>query len=75
MLKPCAKNEFDQYVDFAYELATDAEKSAYPTYCDGIKTKEMFIERLLKAYERETEEILLFETCRTQSLQYLSFCP
>lgn len=63
MLKPCAKNEFDQYVDFAYELATDAEKSAYPTYCDGIKTKEMFIERLLKAYERETEEILLFETC------------
>ena len=49
------------YADFAYELATNIEKSAYPTYCDGLKTKEMFMERLSKAFERDTEEVLLFE--------------
>lgn len=61
MLKPCTKAEFDSYIDFAYELATDPERSAYPTYCDGVKTKEMFTERLGKAFARETEELLLFE--------------
>lgn len=61
MLRVCSKNEFEKYIDFAYELATDLTKSGYPTYCDGIKTKEMFVERSLKAFERETEEMLLFE--------------
>lgn len=61
MLRNCTKTEFDLYVDFAYELATNIEKSAYPTYCDGLKTKEMFMERLSKAFERDTEEVLLFE--------------
>ena len=61
MLKPCTKSEFDSYIDFAYELAIDPKRSAYPTYCDGVKTKEMFIDRLGKAFERETEELLLFE--------------
>ncbi len=60
MLQTCSREEFDQYADFAYELALDLTKSAYPTYCDGIKTKEMFVERNLKAFERETEEMLLF---------------
>ncbi len=61
MLRVCSENEFKNYIDFAYELATDLTKSGYPTYCDGVKTKEMFVERSLKAFERETEEILLFE--------------
>ena len=61
MLRVCTKNEFDQYIDFAYGLAMDPEKSGYPTYCDGIKTKDMFVERSLKAFERETEQMLLFE--------------
>lgn len=61
MLHICSKNEFDKYVDAAYEWATDLTKSGYPTYCDGIKTKKMFVERSLKAFERETEQILLFE--------------
>ena len=61
MLRNCTKTEFDLYADFAYELATNTEKSAYPTYCDGLKTKEMFMERLSKAFERDTEEVLLFE--------------
>ena len=61
MLRLCSKEEFDQYVDFAYDLALDVTKSGYPTYCDGVKTKEMFIERSLKAFDRETEQMLLFE--------------
>lgn len=60
MLRPCSKDEFGQYVDFAYGLATDLTKSGYPTYCDEIKTKAGFIERSLKAFDRETEEMLLF---------------
>ncbi len=61
MLHLCSKNEFDKYADFIYELATDLTKSGYPTYCDGIKTKVKFVERSLKAFERDTERILLFE--------------
>ncbi len=61
MLRSCSKNEFDKYIDFIYELATDLTKSGYPTYCDGIKTKVKFVERSLKAFERDTEHMLLFE--------------
>lgn len=61
MLRSCSKKEFDKYTDFIYELATDLTKSGYPTYCDGIKTKVKFVERSLKAFERETEHMLLFE--------------
>ena len=60
MLRTCTKEELDQYVDFAYELAIDLTKSGYPTYCDRIKTKDMFIERRCRAFERDDEEILLF---------------
>lgn len=61
MLRLCSKDEFNHYVDFAYELALDLTKSGYPTYCDGVKTKTMFVERSLKAFDRETEQMLLFE--------------
>ena len=59
-LRSCTREEFEKYIDFAYGLAMDLTKSGYPTYCDGIKTKESFIERSLKAFEREDEEMLLF---------------
>jgi len=60
MLLPCKKDGFEKHADFAYALAMDLSKSSYPTYCDGIKTREMFVERSLKAFERETEDMLLF---------------
>ena len=76
MLRLCSREEFDRYVDFAYELASDLTKSGYPTYCDGIKTKEMFVARNLKAFERDTEEILLFEHDGTvQGLIHLYWIP
>ena len=43
MLRILEEDEFDKYIDFAYELATDPAKSGYPTYADGIKTKERFV--------------------------------
>jgi len=61
MLRICTEQDFEIYADFAYGLALDPSRSGYPTYCDGIKTKEMFVQRAKKAFARDTEEILLFE--------------
>lgn len=61
MLRSCSISEFEKNIDFAYGPATDLTKSGYPTYCDGVKTKEMFVERSLKTFGRENEQILLFE--------------
>ena len=62
MLRPCTENEFYKNVDFAYALAADPTKSGYPSCCDGIKTGADFVERSWKAFAREDEELLLFET-------------
>ena len=61
MLRRLEEKDFDKYIDFAYDLATDPAKSGYPLYSDGIKTKERFVTRARKAFERPEEEILLFE--------------
>ena len=61
MLRRLEKQDFDRYVEFAYNLATDMTKSGYPTYADGIKTKEDFLARALGAFSNDNEEILLFE--------------
>lgn len=60
MLRVLKQEEFEQYVEFAFSLALDLTKSGYPTYADGIKTKEDFIRTAKKALEKENEEILLF---------------
>lgn len=59
MLRICTEQEYEKYAGFVYELALDQTKSGYPTYCDGIKTKEMFMERARKAFLSDTECILL----------------
>lgn len=61
MLRICTEEECRKYAEFVYSLAIDRSKSGYPTYSDGIKTKEMFMERTGKAFSRDTENILLFE--------------
>ena len=61
MLRVCSKEEFLRYADFVWELAQDLTRSGYHTYCDRIKTREDFMERRLAAFDREAEEILLFE--------------
>lgn len=61
MLRVCSEKEFDPFLDFAYGLAMDLTKSGYPTYCDGIKTKAMFVEQSHRAFKRQTEQMLFFE--------------
>ncbi len=61
MLTPLKREEFDKHIDFVYALALDPARSGYPTYTDGIKTRADFVERAKKAFERENEEILLYE--------------
>lgn len=60
MLKKCSPEEFEQYADFAYELAMTPEKCGYHVYYDGVKTKRDFLERGRKALSSEHEEALLF---------------
>ncbi len=60
MLRTLKQEEFEQYAEFAFSLVLDLSKSSYPTYTDGIKTKEDFIRTAKKALEKENEEILLF---------------
>lgn len=59
MLTWLTEAEFDRYVDWAYGLALDLTRSGYPTYADGIKTRENFISRARNGMARENEEVLL----------------
>ena len=61
MIRYLKESEFDLYIDFAYELALDLTRSGYPTYTDGIKTKEDFIERAKRYLADERDGILLYE--------------
>lgn len=61
MLRLIKEAEFDRTIDFAYGLALDPARSGYPTYCDGMKTREDFVSRTRKALERPGEDVLLFE--------------
>ncbi len=61
MLRSLSKNEYKNYLDWAYGLALDMTRSGYPTYADGLKPKSEFEEAAARVFEREHEEILLFE--------------
>lgn len=60
MLLPLEPCDFDKYLEFVYTLALDPCKSGYPTYTDGIKTKEDFIKASKKAFSSENNKILVF---------------
>lgn len=61
MLRSCTVSEYEKYADFVYGLAMDRSRSGYPAYSDGIKTREMFMQRSKRAFSSATEDILLFE--------------
>ena len=54
LIKP-TREEGETYIDFAYELALDPSRSGYPTYADGIKTKEDFAEQPWRDMRNLTE--------------------
>jgi len=60
MLVKLEEKDFGKYIDSIYELALDRSKSMYPIYSDGIKTKKDFVDKALKSFSVDDEEILLF---------------
>lgn len=61
MLTQLKESDFEKYAEQAYALAMDLTSSGYPTYADGIKTKDDFMKRARTAFIRENEDILLYE--------------
>lgn len=61
MLIEPTKEEVRKYMDFAYSLTLDPTRSGYPTYCDGIKTRENFEESAWYNFSEDGRKILLFE--------------
>lgn len=59
LIKP-TREEAERYIDEAYELALDQSRSGYPTYADGIKKKEDFIQSCRRGMEAQNREILLY---------------
>ena len=59
LIKP-TREEGESYIDFAYELALDPSRSGYPTYADGIKTKEDFADTCISGLTREDRQVLLY---------------
>lgn len=60
MLVKATREDIDKYVEWIYEIALDQSKSGYPTYADGIKTKEDFIRGAKESATGDSSEILLF---------------
>lgn len=60
MLRKATDEDIKKYGDFVYQLALNPEKSCYPTYADGIKTREDFFHAAERAIARETYELRLF---------------
>ncbi len=59
MLRIPTANEFEEYSERAYVLALDPSRSSFPSYADGIKTKEDFLAVAKRGFENE--EIYIFE--------------
>ena len=61
MLRIPTANEFEEYSERAYMIALDPSRSSFPSYADGIKTKEAFLAIAKRGFESENEEIYIFE--------------
>lgn len=60
MLIKATLDDVKKYCDFIYGIALDQTKSCYPTYADGIKSKEDFIADTEKGVTQDKRELLLF---------------
>jgi hypothetical protein len=60
MLKKLSLKEAKQYTDFAYGLALDAKTSSYPSFRDGVKSKDDFMRAVSAIETNKNEEVLLY---------------
>lgn len=65
MLIKAVLDDVKKYCDFVYGIALDQRKSCYPTYADGIKTKEDFIANARRGVTQEEWELMLFSVAGT----------
>lgn len=60
MLTRLTEPELSQYAELFWQLALSNATSGYPTYNDGISTREEFMQKLHRAMSREHGEALLW---------------
>lgn len=60
MLRPITRGEFEQWVGFAYQLARDPQRSAYPSYAEGQGSREDFLAASQAGLDAPNEQILLY---------------
>lgn len=60
MLTKANKADIDAYIELFYQLSQDLTRSSFPTYTDGIKSKEDFFRTTYAGLTREDEELLLY---------------
>ena len=61
MLRKAAEEEIRKYMDFSWRLSQDRRMSAFPTYTDGLKTRQEFEEIALRSLRDKDNPVLLFE--------------
>ncbi len=59
MLRPVREEELDALIDAFWPVALDLKHSAYPTYTDGVKTREDFAEAVRRAFLEDWGEVLV----------------
>lgn len=60
MLREATLQDIEKYLDFSYNLSQDLTTSAFPTYLDGIKTKNDFYKSTYLSFSKSNSKILLF---------------
>ena len=60
MLIEATLQDIENYLDFSYNLSQDLTTSAFPTYLDGIKTKNDFYKSAYSSFSKSNSKILLF---------------
>ncbi len=59
MLRPVRAEELDTLIDAFWPVALDLKHSAYPTYTDGVKTREDFAGAVRRAFLEDWGEVLV----------------
>lgn len=59
MLRSVCAEELDALIDVFWPVALDLAHSTYPTYTDGIKTREDFAAAIRRAFREEWGEVLI----------------
>lgn len=59
MLRPVCEEELDALIDVFWPVALDLTHSTYPTYTDGVKTREDFAAAVERALREDWGEVLV----------------